>query len=99
MEEMTVVVDGEYLVFTNNSEYDCKIDVYYGYESSNSKQGKRFLFSMTERQMIIKNPDLNHRLFFLICPKEGKKCETKINQNVQKKTNLKTSLNNLEKIE
>ena len=27
------------------------------------------------------------------------KCETKINQNVQKKTNLKTSLNNLEKIE
>ena len=25
------------------------------------------------------------------------KCETKINQNVQKKTNLKTSLNNLEK--
>lgn len=72
MEEMTVVVDGEYLVFTNNSEYDCKIDVYYGYESSNSKQGKRFLFSMTERQMIIKNPYLNHRLFFLICPKEGK---------------------------
>lgn len=55
MEEMTVVVDGEYLVFTNNSEHDCKIDVYYGYESSNSKQGKRFLFSMTERQMIIKN--------------------------------------------
>ena len=30
---------------------------------------------------------------------KGKKCETKINQNVQKKTNLKTSLNNLEKIE
>ena len=29
----------------------------------------------------------------------GDKCETKINQNVQKKTNLKTSLNNLEKIE
>lgn len=29
----------------------------------------------------------------------GVKCETKINQNVQKKTNLKTSLNNLEKIE
>ena len=29
----------------------------------------------------------------------GRKCETKINQNVQKKTNLKTSLNNLEKIE
>ena len=28
-----------------------------------------------------------------------RKCETKINQNVQKKTNLKTSLNNLEKIE
>ena len=27
------------------------------------------------------------------------KCETKINQNVQKKTNLKTSLNDLEKIE
>ena len=26
----------------------------------------------------------------------GGKCETKINQNVQKKTNLKTSLNNLE---
>lgn len=31
--------------------------------------------------------------------KGGHKCETKINQNVQKKTNLKTSLNNLEKIE
>ena len=31
--------------------------------------------------------------------KEERKCETKINQNVQKKTNLKTSLNNLEKIE
>ena len=30
---------------------------------------------------------------------EVMKCETKINQNVQKKTNLKTSLNNLEKIE
>ena len=30
---------------------------------------------------------------------KGAKCETKINQNVQKKTNLKTSLNNLEKIE
>ena len=28
---------------------------------------------------------------------EVNKCETKINQNVQKKTNLKTSLNNLEK--
>ena len=72
MEDITVVVDGEYLVFTNNFEHDCKIDVYYGYESSNSKQGKRLLFSMTERQMIIKNPDLNHRLFFLVCPKEGK---------------------------
>ena len=35
----------------------------------------------------------------LIVEKEEKKCETKINQNVQKKTNLKTSLNNLEKIE
>ena len=32
------------------------------------------------------------------CDTRGK-CETKINQNVQKKTNLKTSLNNLEKIE
>ena len=32
----------------------------------------------------------------LIVEKEEKKCETKINQNVQKKTNLKTSLNNLE---
>ena len=72
MEDITVVVDGEYLIFTNNFENDCKIDVYYGYESSNSKQGKRFLFSMTEEQMIIKNPDLNHRLFFLVCPKEGK---------------------------
>ena len=30
---------------------------------------------------------------------QEEKCETKINQNVQKKTNLKTSLNNLEKIE
>lgn len=30
---------------------------------------------------------------------KGGKCETKINQNVQIKTNLKTSLNNLEKIE
>ena len=28
---------------------------------------------------------------------EGDKCETKINQNVQKKTNLKTSLNNFAK--
>ena len=72
MEEVTVVSDGGYLVFTNNFEHNCKIDIYYGYESSNSKQGKRFLFSMTERQMIIKNPDLNHRLFFLICPNEGK---------------------------
>ena len=53
MEDITVVVDGEYLIFTNNFENDCKIDVYYGYESSNSKQGKRFLFSMTEEQMII----------------------------------------------
>ena len=66
MEDITVVADGEYLAFTNNFEHDCKIDVYYGYESSNSKQGKRFLFNMTERQMIIKNPDLNHRLFFHI---------------------------------
>ena len=72
MEEVTVVSDGEYLVFTNNFEHNCKIDVYYGYDSSNSKQGKRFLLRMTERQMIIKNPDLNHRLFFLICPNEGK---------------------------
>ena len=32
------------------------------------------------------------------CDTRGK-CETKINQNVQKKTNLKTSLNSLEKIE
>lgn len=72
MKDITVVVDGEYLVFTNNFEHNCKIDVYYGCDSSNSKQGKRFLFSMTEEQMIIKNPDLNHRLFFLICPKEGK---------------------------
>lgn len=70
MEDITVVDDGEYLVFTNNFEHDCKIDVYYGYESSNSKQGKRFLFSITEEQMIIKNPDLNHRLFFLVCPKK-----------------------------
>ena len=34
-----------------------------------------------------------------VCQIVGWKCETKINQNVQKKTNLKTSLNNLEKIE
>lgn len=72
MEDITVVADGEYLVFTNNFEHNCKIDVYYGYESSNSKQGKRFLFTMTEEQMIIKNPNLNNRLFFLVCPKEGK---------------------------
>lgn len=72
MEEVTVVSDGGYLVFTNNFEHNCKINVYYGYESSNSKQGKRFLLSMTERQMIIKNPDLNHRLFFLVCPNERK---------------------------
>ena len=39
-----------------------------------------------------------HRLIFVFGNK-GEKCETKINQNVQKKTNLKTSLNNLEKIE
>ena len=41
-------------------------------------------------------------LFFLrimVLSKEERKCETKINQNVKKKTNLKTSLNNLEKIE
>ncbi|UWO54344.1 ATP-binding protein [Catenibacterium mitsuokai] len=36
---------------------------------------------------------------FSIVDVEEDKCETKINQNVQKKTNLKTSLNNLEKIE
>lgn len=53
MEEVTVVSDGGYLVFTNNFEHNCKIDIYYGYESSNSKQGKRFLLSMTEEQMII----------------------------------------------
>ena len=39
---------------------------------------------------------VNHSLCIEV---EVKKCETKINQNVQKKTNLKTSLNNLEKIE
>ena len=72
MEDITVVADGEYLVFTNNFEHNCKIDIYYEYESSNSKQGKRFLLSMTEEQMIIKNPDLNHRLFFLVCPNERK---------------------------
>ena len=27
MEDITVVVDGEYLVFTNNYEHDSKIDV------------------------------------------------------------------------
>ena len=41
----------------------------------------------TDRKIIIENQ------------LEDTKCETKINQNVQKKTNLKTSLNNLEKIE
>ena len=43
-----------------------------------------------------------HRAFDIIMERRynhGKKCETKINQNVQKKTNLKTSLNKLEKIE
>ena len=39
---------------------------------------------------IRKNTSLKHE-------NRGVKCETKINQNVQKKTNLKTSLNNLEK--
>lgn len=78
MEEITVVSDGEFLVFKSDSEKDLEMDVYYGYESSNSKQGKRFLFTMTEEQMIIKNPNLNNRLFFLVCPKEGKKCENKI---------------------
>ncbi len=39
-----------------------------------------------------------HRAFDIIMERRYK-CETKINQNVQKKTNLKTSLNNLEKIE
>ena len=38
-------------------------------------------------------------LRIMVLSKEVRKCETKINQNVQKKTNLKTSLNNLEKIE
>ena len=52
MEDITVVADGEYLAFTNNFEHDCKIDVYYGYESSNSKQGKRFLFLNTHNQQV-----------------------------------------------
>ena len=30
MEDITVVADGEYLVFINDFEHDCKIDVYYG---------------------------------------------------------------------
>ena len=43
---------------------------------------------------------MNYRLLrILMKMHRGEKCETKINQNVQKKTNLKTSLNNLEKIE
>lgn len=72
MEEITVVSDGEFLVFKSDSEKDLEMDVYYGYDSSKMNEGKKFLFTMTERQMIIKNPDLNHRLFFLVCPKEGK---------------------------
>lgn len=72
MEEITVVSDGEFLVFKSDSEKDLEMDVYYGYNSSKMNEGKKFLFTMTERQMIIKNPDLNHRLFFLVCPKEGK---------------------------
>jgi len=45
--------------------------------------------------------DLSKRVSFRTDYKYAvwEKCETKINQNVQKKTNLKTSLNNLEKIE
>lgn len=72
MEEITVVSDGKFLVFKSDSEKDLEMDVYYGYDSSKMNEGKKFLFTMTERQMIIKNPDLNHRLFFLVCPKEGK---------------------------
>lgn len=72
MEEITVVSDGEFLVFKSDSEKDLEMDVYYGYDSSKMNEGKKFLFTMTERQMIIKNPDLNNRLFFLVCPKEGK---------------------------
>lgn len=72
MEEITVVSDGEFLVFKSDSKKDLEMDVYYGYNSSKMNEGKKFLFTMTERQMIIKNPDLNHRLFFLVCPKEGK---------------------------
>lgn len=72
MEEITVVSDGEFLVFKSDSEKDLEMDVYYGYDSSKTNEGKNYLFTMTERQMIIKNPDLNHRLFFLVCPKEGK---------------------------
>lgn len=72
MEEITVVSDGEFLVFKSDSEKDLEMDVYYGYDSSKTNEGKNYLFTMTERQMIIKNPDLNNRLFFLVCPKEGK---------------------------
>lgn len=70
MEEVTVVSDGEFLVFKSDFEKDLEMDVYYGHDSSKMNEGKKFLFTMTERQIIIKNPDLNNRLFFLVCPKK-----------------------------
>ena len=49
---------------------------------------------MTYKEILSMVSDTTYTAFY-----KGLKCETKINQNVQKKTNLKTSLNNLEKIE
>lgn len=72
MEELTVMSEGDFLIFKNNTE-DHEINIYYGYDASKTQERKIFLFTMTKKKMIIKNPDLNNRLFFLICPKKSKK--------------------------
>ena len=41
MEEITVVSDGEFLVFKSDSEKDLEMDVYYGYDSSKMNEGKK----------------------------------------------------------
>lgn len=65
-----------------------KLTIFFGYCAG---VGKTFSMLNTAQQKSVEGVDVVIGYI--------EKCETKINQNVQKKTNLKTSLNNLEKIE
>lgn len=68
MEDVTVINEGKNLVFQIKDQEDLNAEIYYGYDNNLTTESKHLLLKMEHLEEKIENPDINHRLFFVVVP-------------------------------